>query len=102
MKDYERRVVDVFLYSLTLLKTEDDGLAPGNDEADLNAVGMMCGMVKWIACAGTTPEHVLLYGLAHLTEYLLTTAVMAAEFDVVTDWLKTRAELVSCRLGGLR
>jgi len=33
--------VNLFLHSLTLLHVDDDGLLPGHDRADLNAVAFL-------------------------------------------------------------
>ncbi|MGO9035115.1 hypothetical protein [Mycobacterium sp.] len=95
------RLVECFLYSLTLLATVDDGLAAGHDLKDLDAVAWLCGLVKLIGSACRTPEDVLLCSLADKTEALLVSELIPVDGDVVKDWLKARAELVSCRLGAL-
>ena len=91
--------ISTFLWALSnRLVVGDDGLAPGNDLADLNTVAMMCLGTKMIASRGRTVDDVLLASVAEHTERLLMTAVIPAEGDVVKDWLKARAELLSNRL----
>ncbi len=91
--------VSTFLWSLSnVLRVNDHGLAPGHDLADLEAVARLCVGVRMIASAGRTVDDVLLASVAAETERLLTTAVIPAEGDVVKDWLKARAELLSNRL----
>jgi len=109
------QMVEMFLYSLTQLKTLDCGLAPaktaereragqchgGNELEDLNAISLLCGVVKGITSACRDVEDVLLADVVEKTEALLVTAVIPAEDDLVKPWLKSRAELLSCRLRAL-
>jgi hypothetical protein len=95
------KAVDLFMHSLTLLRTDDYALLPGHDEADLNTCAFLCGVVKTFTAAGSTVEDILLYQLADATEGLLVTAVLLGDKDVSGIWWKARAELVSCQLGGL-
>ena len=95
--------VDIFLHSLTKLRVQDGGLAGGHDMGDLNCISMLCAGIKLLGnVAGRNVEDVLLCSLAEHTERLLMTAVIPAEDDdVVKDWLRAQAELLSCRLSGL-
>jgi hypothetical protein len=84
-----------------LLKVDDDGLTPGHDLGDLNAVAFMCRMIKTLAIAPRDPRDILLFELADATEALLVTEVLPPEGDVSKRWIKARAELLTCELGGL-
>jgi hypothetical protein len=52
MNGDERRSVDVFLYGLTLLNVEDDGLALGHDLGDLDFLAGLCGVIRLITARG--------------------------------------------------
>jgi imidazole glycerol phosphate synthase subunit HisF len=97
----ERTAIDVFLHSLRLLRLNDDGLEPGHDPEDLNAIALLCEITKAITGAGRTVEDVLLCSLADKTEALLAAAVMPGDGDVAKNWLKARGELLCCRLTGM-
>jgi hypothetical protein len=97
----QRHAVNLFLHSLTLLKTDDDGLLPVHDRADLNAVAFLCGVVKAYTAACRTVEDFLLYQLSDRTEALIVSSVVPADDDVVAMWWKARADVVSCQLGSL-
>jgi hypothetical protein len=95
------QAIGMFMHSLSLLKTDDHGLLPDHDLADLNAIALLCGVVKTFTAAGSTVEDVLLYHLVDATEALLVSSVMATDEDVSGKWWKARAALVECELGAL-
>ena len=96
MNEAERDQVGCFLYLLTELVVDDDGLVPGaNDAGVLKCLKMLVGAVQWIGLPCHTPEHALLYRLACLTERLL------AGDDVVKRWLVARGEFLGNRLTAL-
>jgi hypothetical protein len=94
------RAVDLFMHSLTKLKTDDDGLLPGHDLQDLNTIALLCVVVKTFTAAGSTVEDVLLAHLADATEALIVSSVAPTD-NASGIWWKARAELVQCQLGGL-
>jgi hypothetical protein len=96
------RAVNLFLHSLTKLRTDDAGLLPDHDLKDLNTCAMLCGAVRIFADAHSeTVEDVLLAHLADATEALLVSAVIPTGDDVVGAWWRARADLVECQLGAL-
>jgi hypothetical protein len=96
------QAIGMFLHSLTKLKTDDDGLLPGHDMADLNAIALLCGAVRIFADAySATVEDMLLAHLADATEALLVSSVVPTDKDVSGIWWKARADLTECQLGGL-
>jgi hypothetical protein len=96
------QAIRMFQHSLTKLRTDDDGLLPGHDLADFNAIALLCGVVKIFADAhSATVEDVLLANLADATEALIVTAALPAQGDVVGRWIKARVELMECQLGAL-
>jgi hypothetical protein len=97
MTDDERHLIGVFLYSLTLLRVDEESLTPGNDLSDMNAVAKLCLDVKAITAPGDTPEQLSLHRLACLTEDLLITYVFP-DRQVVKAWMCARAELLDLRL----
>jgi hypothetical protein len=97
----QERTIELFLYCVDGLKTDDDGLTSENDEADLNACAFMCHMMKTLAIVPNDIADIALFRLADETERLLVTAVIPADGDVVKDWLKARGDVVECQLGGL-
>jgi len=97
----EERIVALFNYCIGQLRVDDDGLAPGHDEADLNTCAFLSRAVKAIAIAPRDVHDVLLFELADATEDLLTTAVLPAEGDVTGRWVKARVDVLNCQLGGL-
>lgn len=96
------QAVDLFLHSLTMIRTSDDGLESGHDLEDLNMCAFLCGVVRIFtdACAATV-EDMLLAHLADATEALLVSAVAPTDDDVVGEWWKSRAAVVECQLGAL-
>jgi hypothetical protein len=101
LTEEQRHAVNLFLHSLTLLKTDDDGLLPDHDMADLNTIAFLCGVVRTYAAACRTVEDFLLYQLADATEALLVSSVVPTPTDVSGMWWRARAEVVKCQLGGL-
>jgi hypothetical protein len=97
----QRAAVNLFLHSLTLLRTDDDGLELGHDRADFNAIAFLCGVAKAYVSACRTVEDFLLYQLADATEALIVSSVVPTDNDVVGLWWKARADVVNCQLGGL-
>jgi hypothetical protein len=97
MTDDERRLCDIFIYSLSLLHVDDTGLTADNLLADMNAIAYACRQVKAITAAGDTPEQLALHRLACLTEDVLVTYIFP-DRQVVRDWLIARAELLELRL----
>jgi hypothetical protein len=96
------QAVAMFMHSLCKLKTDDDGLLPGHEMADLNAIALLCGVVRIFTDAHSeTVEDVLLAHLADATEALLVSSVVPTQNDVVGMWWKARAELVECQLGAI-
>lgn len=96
------RTTELFLYCIGRLQLDDDGLAPGkNDIADLNAAALLCRMVKSLAIVPRDVLDIFLFELADASEALITTAVMPADGDVVTRWIKARAAVMECQLGAL-
>lgn len=83
------------------LKLTDTGLDPKTKYgAVVIAADIVTDAMKYTANADT-PEELLIHRLAHLTGQLLTTAVIADDENIVSDWLKARAELTALRLSGL-
>jgi len=95
------RIVELFLYCIGELKTQDDGLAPGHDEAELETCAFLSRAVKALAIVPRDVHDVLLFELADATEALIVTAVLPAEGDVTGRWIKARADVVCSELGGL-
>jgi hypothetical protein len=95
------RLPELFMYCLDQLRVNDDGLAPGHDEAELETCAFLSRAVKAIAIAPRDVQDVLLFELADATEALIVTAVLPPEGDVATRWAKARAAVVENQLGGL-
>jgi hypothetical protein len=96
------QAVAMFMHSLGKLKTDDYGLQSGHDMADLNAIALLCGVVRIFADAHSeTVEDVLLAHLADATEALLVSAVIPTGDDVVGAWWRARGDVVECQLGAL-
>jgi hypothetical protein len=95
------RMTELFLYVVSQLEVDDDGLAAGQDLADLNAAAFACHAVKAITIAPENVEDMLIFDLADATEALIVTAAEPAEGDVVSRWHKCRAAVLSNRLGNL-
>ena len=96
------RIPELFLYSLTVLPVGDDGLGP-TDLADLEAIAFLARAVKCITIVPNTVADTLLFRLACVSEELLTTAAvdLPDNAEIVDRWVKARAELLKCQLGGL-
>jgi hypothetical protein len=85
------RAVDLFLHSLTKLRTDDDGLQSGHDLEDLNTIAFLCGVVRIFADAHSeTVEDMLLAHLADATEALLVSSVVPTDNDVSGKWWRAR------------
>lgn len=84
------------------LKLTSTGLDPEANTygAVVLSADIVADTLKFTANADT-PEDLLIHRLAHLTGWLLTTAVIADDENIVRDWLLARAELTALRLGGL-
>jgi hypothetical protein len=96
------QAVNLFMHSLTKIRTDDAGLLPDHDLQDLNTIALLCGVVRIFADAHSeTVEDVLLAHLADATEALLVSAVVPTDNDVTGAWWKARADLVECQLGAL-
>lgn len=98
----EREVCDLFEYSLTQLRVDDEGVA-ASDFADVLACANLCRAVRRVAADTDDVEALLLHQLVDATELVLTTyAVVASDNPaIVTRWVKARGELLSCRLGAV-
>jgi hypothetical protein len=95
------RIVELFLYCIDQLRVDDDGLAPGHDEAELETCAFLSRAVKALGIAPRDVHDVLLFQLASATEDLIVTAVLPSDGDVATRWAKARAAVVECQLGAL-
>jgi hypothetical protein len=95
------RTVELFLYAIGQLTVDDDGLAPGNEMADLNAIALLSHVVKALAISPRDIADVLLFELADATEALIVTELLPPEGDVTKRWTKARVELMKCELSGL-
>jgi hypothetical protein len=95
------RAVELFHYCIGQLKTQDDGLAPGHDEADLETCAFLCRMVKALAIVPRDVHDLALFELADATEALIVTAVLPPEGDVVGRWIKARVSVLESQLGAL-
>jgi urease gamma subunit len=101
VSEAQREATKLFLHGLTELKVDDNGLKAGNEMDSLNAVAFLAGVVKHYARECEAVEDILLYQLADATEALLVAAAVPTDVDVVSNWLRMRAELASNTLGGL-
>jgi hypothetical protein len=97
----QRTANDMFLYVLKLLKVDDNGLCAGHDMDDLNVCAALAGAVKHYSRECETVADILFFQLADATEALLVATVEPTDVDVVTNWLRARAELASNTLGAL-
>ena len=92
-------ITGIFLFSLTLLDVDDNGLTDDNDIHDLEAIAKLCRDVKAITAAADTPYQMALFRLAVLTEDVLVTWVIP-DRQVVKAWVLARAEVLKLRLAG--
>jgi hypothetical protein len=99
--DDERTLVECFLHGLSLLDVDDDGLAGGDDMADLDMLARLCVVLKALTARCRSVEDLLLAELVDATEDLLVTAVVPGEPDISTRWAKALANVVSNQLGAL-
>jgi hypothetical protein len=95
------RMTELFLYVVSQLEVDDDGLAPGQDLEDLNAAAFACMAMKAIAVSPDHVEDILLFDLADATEALIVTAAEPAESDVVTRFHRARAAVLQNRLSSM-
>lgn len=92
-------IIDVFIRSLNLINTDENGLTADNLPVDMEAIAQICPEIRAITAAGETPFQLALHRLAALTEQVVTTYVLP-DRAIAKAWLIARGEVLELRLAG--
>jgi hypothetical protein len=95
--DLDRQKRNLFVYSLSLLDVDENGLTDDNDLDCLAAISYTLHPVRTITRSGATPEEMALYRLVVLTKDVLQTWAEPNP-QAMRDWLVVRSELLKLKL----